>query len=177
MILFIGAVIVAKSLAYELSWAKAIQQDLLQKQLKERPPLSQADCKETGTVFARDDCLNCRPNCYQPEDNQNCTREVCAMSCVCPEGYTRRPSDFDHSCIPLSECPKCPLNEVYDTVDDDREPSCENPTPQRKSPCGMCCRTLVCVMRWEPPCTCADGYVRNKTTGKCILLSECPDSS
>lgn len=139
-----------------------------------------ADCKETGTVFARDDCLHCRPNCYRPEDNPNCTRDVCAMSCVCPEGYARRPSDFDHSCIPLSECPKCPLNEVYDTkdnVDDNLEPSCEHPKPQSKFPFGMCCRPAVFVMRSLPTCTCAEGYVRNKKTSKCILLSECPDPS
>ncbi|KAI1702437.1 trypsin inhibitor like cysteine rich domain-containing protein [Ditylenchus destructor] len=163
----------AKIILCFISVAILVQYVSFGQQLRTRQQRSMAlsqDCKEPGTVYGREDCLNCRPTCKRPQGSPNCTLDTCAMGCVCPEGYTRHPLYvFSPECIPLAECPKCPPNEVYDdgmTELNNCAPTCEKPGPH-----------LMCnMMAYNPiSCTCADGLVRNQENNKCIPVKECPN--
>ncbi|CAG5106902.1 Similar to swm-1: Serine protease inhibitor swm-1 (Caenorhabditis elegans) [Cotesia congregata] len=101
-------------------------------------------------------CGACDGTCKEP--SVACTAECRQPECGCMKGYVRN----NGKCILLKNCPK--------------PPTC-GPNQEIKH-CGACDGTCkvpnpACTFDCRPPeCGCIKGYV--KSSGKCILLKNCP---
>lgn len=93
---------------------------------------------------------------------------VCTMQCVpgcfCKEGYARR-SETDHTCVPLSECPrpKCTKRQYYTECGTTCPEYCGSETP------------TICPKNCVKGCFCKPGYVQKSSINKkCIRPKTCP---
>lgn len=106
----------------------------------------------------------CAPTCQHPiADPYKCKYNytVEAPGCYCNQGFLR---DWDtKKCVKEWKCPpkkECPPQEHWYECKPCTA-SCENTHPK-------------CTMACHSGCDCKKGLVRNKKTGKCIPLCECP---
>lgn len=118
----------------------------------------------------------CEEVCGKAKD-PNCGTQ-CVPACQCRDGYARSTSDPRSSCIPREQCGRCGAHErVY------CELSCDNinthphvcPVIQMLHNSGFGHAQMKCSAR--PDCLCTDGYIRDGTTGECVLPSQCPPAT
>ncbi|CAI4231327.1 unnamed protein product [Auanema sp. JU1783] len=102
----------------------------------------------------------CEPTCLKP--NPICIASCGPAKCQCAAGLVRNSSG---KCVAPTSCsvnPVCQVGEVWMECASACEATCEKPNP------------LVCTLQCLPAaCQCAPGFVRDKTTGKCILPTSC----
>jgi hypothetical protein len=104
----------------------------------------------------------CPPTC-QNKNPRVCT-DNCIIGCVCKKGYIREGPNG--RCVPESceNVPICSENEKFSTCATACPKTC-NETEPRICP-------LVCIKG----CTCRDGFVREKLSGRCIPEVGCQNT-
>ncbi|XP_068906955.1 tenascin-like [Tenebrio molitor] len=104
----------------------------------------------------------CPPTC-QNKNPRVCT-DNCIIGCVCKKGYIREGPNG--RCVPESceNVPICSENEKFSTCATACPKTC-NETEPRICP-------LVCIKG----CTCRDGFVREKLSGRCIPEVSCQNT-
>lgn len=127
----------------------------------EPPPMGK--CFKDGEIFSR--CgKRCEKTCDDPV-KMICPK-ICAPGCVCKDGLVRDKKSGE--CVPVDQCPQqCGLNEIHaECGTAECQNTCANPDIATLARCA-------CV----PGCVCAEGFIRDDNTGKCILPSECATTS
>ncbi|XP_022654007.1 hemocytin-like isoform X2 [Varroa destructor] len=119
----------------------------------------------TGTCIPYDSCMCYFDNREYPDGfRQSRTHQ----NCECRKGFWHCEASTDEcdNCTVDAVEMKCPdPEEVFSQCVTSCEPTCKNLKVKRDE-----CDNGVC----HPGCTCANGYVRDERTRKCIRRSECP---
>uniref|UniRef100_A0A0N4ZVX4 TIL domain-containing protein n=1 Tax=Parastrongyloides trichosuri TaxID=131310 RepID=A0A0N4ZVX4_PARTI len=114
--------------------------------------------------------VECSSKCEGTCSNQNptCVTACGPPACQCAKGYVRAPMSGD--CIKPKECnappkPECGQNAMYVECSTRCEATCEDQTPACNRMCG------------PPKCQCLQGFVKDLSTGECILPRKCKKQS
>nr|WIM01337.1 zonadhesin-like protein 4 [Limnephilus flavicornis] len=114
----------------------------------------------TNEVYSECGATACVNTCANPTFAQ-VSRCSCKSGCICIDGYLRNSKD---ECVAPQQCAKkCPKNEVYNECG---------------TACPKTCKTkdamIKCTADCNAACFCQEGYIRDKTGGKCIPEKDCP---
>ena len=128
---------------------------------------SAEDCTDVNEV--RNSCGSaCPKTCANMKMTGIACIEMCVDGCFCKPGFVR---NAQGKCVLTKDCPPVPY-----------EGECSDPNETYKmcgTACPITCKNFnhppqACIMVCKQGCFCNAPYVRDESSGKCVLSSDCP---